>query len=116
LTCPPQLEALGLPGMQVETLGEDFDASDQAFLDTAAAMQSLDLVITSDTAVAHVAGALGVRTWVALKDVPDWRWQLERQDSSWYPTMRLFRQKTGGDWGAVFHGMGEALLPLVRTA
>jgi hypothetical protein len=97
-------------GMVVETLGEDFDAGAEAFLDTAAVMHCCDLVITSDTAVAHLAGALGVRTWVALKYVPDWRWMLDREDSPWYPTMRLFRQGSRGDWPSVFDDMTKALL------
>lgn len=80
-----------------------------AFADTAALMKSLDLVISSDTAVAHLAGALGVRTWVALGRVPDWRWQLDRDDSPWYPTMRLFRQSRIGDWKAVFEHMAADL-------
>jgi len=79
------------------------------FLDTAAIMKNLDLVITSDTAAAHLAGALGVRVWVALRKNPNWRWLLDRPDSPWYPTMRLFRQKTAGDWPGVFNEMAEAL-------
>ena len=67
------------------------------FLDTAAVMKNLDLVVTSDTAVAHLAGALGVPVWVALPYSPDWRWLLGREDSPWYPTMRLFRQQTFGN-------------------
>ena len=63
-------------GMAVEIPGEDFDAGSDAFVDTAAVMMCLDLVITSDTAIAHLAGALGVPTWVALQYVPDWRWLL----------------------------------------
>ena len=66
--------------------------------ETAAIMMGLDLVITADTALAHLAGALGVRVWVVLQAVPDWRWLTERADSPWYPTMRLFRQRTAGDW------------------
>ena len=73
-------------------LGPDVDREAGAFMDTAAIMMNLDLVITSDTAVPHLAGALGVPVWVALPFVPDWRWLLEREDSPWYPTMRLFRQ------------------------
>ena len=96
-------------GMRVEVLGEDFDAGLDAFLDTAAAIASMDLVITSDTAVAHLAGALGRPTWVALKHVPDWRWLLERDDSPWYPGHRLFRQKQRGAWDDVFRRMHEAL-------
>ncbi len=96
-----QLEGLP-PGMQVETLGEAFDDGPDAFLDTAAVMQHLDLVVTSDTSIAHLAGALGRPVFVALRHVPDWRWLLERSDSPWYPTMRLFRQETAGNWQGVF--------------
>ena len=68
-----------------------------------------DLVITSDTAIAHLAGALGVPVWLALSFIPDFRWLLDRSDSPWYPTMRLFRQKSRGDWAGVF-GEIEAVL------
>ena len=78
-------------------------------MDTAAIMMNLDLVITSDTSVAHLAGALGVSVWVALPYVPDWRWLLDRSDSPWYPTMRLFRQKSRGDWAGVFKEIEAAL-------
>jgi tetratricopeptide (TPR) repeat protein len=101
-------------GMVVEVLGEDFDSGEDAFLDTAAVMMCCDLVITSDTSVAHLAGALGVPVWVALKKIPDWRWLLERDDSPWYPTMRLFRQKKEGDWERVFAEIDAALV-LHRT-
>jgi tetratricopeptide (TPR) repeat protein len=90
------------PSLPVEGLGEDFDAGAQAFLDSAAVMAHLDLVITCDTALAHLAGALGRPTWVALKHVPDWRWLQGRADSPWYPSMRLFRQPRRGDWQSVF--------------
>jgi ADP-heptose:LPS heptosyltransferase len=66
-----------------------------------ALMSNLNLVITSDTLVAHLAGALGIPTWIALKQAPDWRWMLEREDSPWYPTARLYRQKRSGDWNGV---------------
>jgi tetratricopeptide (TPR) repeat protein len=89
----------------VESLGEDFDSGPDAFLDSAAVMQSLDLVITLDSALAHLAGALGRPVWVALKQVPDWRWFLGRSDSPWYPSMTLFRQTTDGDWAGVFAEM-----------
>jgi tetratricopeptide (TPR) repeat protein len=88
--------------MKVETLGTAFDAGPDAFIDTAAVMEGLDLIITSDTAVAHLAGALGRPVWVALQHVPDWRWMLGREDSPWYPTMRLFRQAKRGDWAGIF--------------
>ncbi len=98
----------GLPaGTTIETLGE-FDGPD-AFVDTAAVMSTLDLIITSDTSIAHLAGALGRPTWVALKHVPDWRWLLDRDDSPWYPTMRLFRQETAGDWKPVFAKIEQEL-------
>ena len=95
-------------GMQVETLGSAFDSTG-AFLDTAAVIKCCDLVITIDTSVAHLAGALGVRTWVALKFSPDWRWLLDRSDSPWYPTMRLFRQKQNGEWQSIFDEMTSML-------
>jgi tetratricopeptide (TPR) repeat protein len=95
-------------GMTVETLGE-FDTGDDAFVDTAAIMHGLDLVITSDTAVPHLAGALGVPAWVALKHIPDWRWMLERSDSPWYRSLKLFRQPKPGDWDSVVAAMADAL-------
>src|SRR6202023_4377501 len=87
---------------------------DAAFCDSAAIMKSLDLVITCDTALAHLAGALGVRVWVVLQAVPDWRWLTERADSPWYPTMRLFRQRTPGDWSEVFDRVAAELAVLGR--
>lgn len=95
--------------MPVEDLGADFDAGRDSFVDTLAVVESLDLVITSDTSIAHVAGALGRPVWVALKHVADWRWLRGRADSPWYPTMRLFRQTTAGDWTAVFASMRAEL-------
>ncbi len=89
-------------------LGPELDAED-AFLDTAAVMQGLDLVITSDTAIAHLAGAMGRTVWLATPYSPDWRWLLDRSDSPWYPTMRLFRQPRFGDWPAVFATIRIAL-------
>ncbi len=79
------------------------------FEDTAAAIMNLDLVISSCTSVPHLAGALGAPVWVALQKTPDWRWLLERPDSPWYPTMRLFRQNRAGDWSDVFERIADAL-------
>lgn len=72
-------------------------------------MSHLDLVITPESAVAHLAGSLGVRVWVALAAVSDWRWLIAREDSPWYPTMTLFRQATPGDWDGVFQRMAGML-------
>lgn len=77
--------------------------------DTAALLQRMDLVISVDTAVAHLAGALGVPVWVMLPFAPDWRWLLNRSDSPWYPTMRLFRQPGPGDWPSVIRSVQAAL-------
>ncbi len=79
------------------------------FMDTAAVISSLDLVVTANTAIAHLAGALGVPVWLALQFSPDWRWLLGRDDSPWYPTMRLFRQTTFGQWSDVFQRMADAV-------
>ena len=79
------------------------------FAETAAAIANLDLVITVDTAVAHVAGALGRPVWVMLRSRPDWRWLLEREDSPWYPSLRLFRQREHGDWDDVVTRVRAAL-------
>ena len=95
--------------------GPRLDEHSGAFMDTAAVMKGLDLVITSDTATAHLAGALGVKVWVALMLVPEWRWLLERAESPWYPTMRLFRQTTPGDWQPVFQRMADELRTLVLS-
>jgi tetratricopeptide (TPR) repeat protein len=94
---------------QVADFADEMDETAGAFMDTAAIMTQLDLVITSDTVVAHLAGALGVPVWVALPFAPDWRWLLDRDDSPWYPTMRLFRQKKQRDWAGVFDEIKTAL-------
>ncbi len=100
-----QLAACGFP---VETLA-GLDDGPQAFLDTAAVMQSLDLVITSDTAAAHLAGALARPTWIALKYLPESRWGAAGATTPWYPTARLFRQAAPGDWAGVFGEISDAL-------
>jgi Tfp pilus assembly protein PilF len=79
------------------------------FLDTAAVMSLMDLVIAPESAVAHLAGSLGVRAWVPLPRVTDWRWLLDRDDSPWYPAMTLFRQDPSGDWESVFRRMADRL-------
>jgi FkbM family methyltransferase len=90
-------------------LVEDLSPRIEDFADTARLMRQLDLVITVDTAVAHLAGALGIPVWVAIPATIDWRWMRERNDSPWYPSMRLFRQERSGDWAAPFAEMKAAL-------
>jgi tetratricopeptide (TPR) repeat protein len=103
-----QLSESGLPIIDLgDRLGD--------FHNTAAIVRNLDLVITCDSAPAHVAAAQGVPTWVALPFAPDWRWMLERPDSPWYPTLRLFRQSTMGDWRSVFADIETELAVLVAT-
>ena len=92
---------------------QDLAADLHDFADTAAAVQQLDLLISCDSAPVHLAGALGVRTWVPLHFSPDWRWLLGRDDSPWYPTLRLFRQSTLGDWREVFQRLADELHQLV---
>jgi ADP-heptose:LPS heptosyltransferase len=101
LQASPFRERIFFPG---EERGPD------AFVDTAAIMASLDLVICSDTSVAHLAGALARPVWLALSAAPDWRWLLDRSDSPWYPTMRLFRQRElSNRWDIVIADLGTAL-------
>jgi ADP-heptose:LPS heptosyltransferase len=90
------------------------------FADTAAILANLDLLVTVDTAIAHLAGAMGVPCWLMLPHVPDWRWLLDRADSPWYPSLRLFRQPRPGDWATTL-GTAAAVLKAqaaraVRTA
>ncbi len=92
-----------------EALVTDIGSRLKDFAETAAVIQQLDLVITVDTAVAHLAGALGKPVWVALPFPPDWRWMLGRRDTPWYPSMRLFRQRRFGAWGPVFVDIRRAL-------
>ncbi|MBX9774050.1 MAG: tetratricopeptide repeat-containing glycosyltransferase family protein [Xanthobacteraceae bacterium] len=94
-------------------LGDDFGTGADAFVDLAAAMKCVDLVVTSDTASAHVGGALGVPTWVALGYAPDWRWMVERTDSPWYPSVRLFRQPRLGDWTAALDAIAREIRTMV---
>src|SRR5262249_46156410 len=99
-----------------EPLGKPTDDQPLSFEDTAAIVANLDVVITCDTAVAHLAGALGVPVWIALPLIPDWRWLLERDDSPWYPTARLFRQTRLDDWADVFKRISAALAKLAAAA
>lgn len=104
----------GLPaGMQVDRPGPDFDAGPDSFLDTAAVMTHLDLIITCDTVIAHLAGALGRPVWIVIRDWLDWRWLADRTDTPWYPTARLFRQGPAPGWSEAMGEVAAALAPLV---
>ena len=85
------------------------------FGETAALIANLDLVITVDTAIGHLAGALGKPVWILLPKAADWRWLLERSDSPWYPTARLFRQQTPGAWEPVIAEAAAALADRLRS-
>lgn len=91
----------------------DWTAELQDFADTASLIANLDLVISCDTAVAHLAAAMGKPTWLLLPSVPDWRWLLDREDSPWYPSMRLFRQPKAGDWQSPIRQISRELRKLV---
>jgi tetratricopeptide (TPR) repeat protein len=96
----------------VEDAGPGRDGGAWTFADTAAVLGHLDLVVSVDTALAHLAGALTVPAWVALAADPDWRWLLDRDDSPWYPTMRLFRQEQLGQWKPVFARIADEVARL----
>jgi tetratricopeptide (TPR) repeat protein len=100
---PAEAEILRAAGA-IELSGQLVD-----FEDTAAVLSQLDLVISVDTSVAHLAGAMGIATWILLPYAPDWRWFLDRDDSPWYPTVRLFRQTRPGDWSSVMARLAKAL-------
>ena len=110
-----QMDALPA-GMAVELLGEKISDNPDGMTEIAAVMASLDLVVCSDTAIAHLAGALGRPVWIALSVDPDWRWLLDRNDCPWYPTAHLFRQKRRGDWAGVFSEMARQLADRLRVS
>ena len=89
--------------------GQEAVSKSMDFCDTAAVIANCDLVITSDSSVAHLAGALGVPTWIALRWIPEWRWGLEGTSTPWYSSMKLFRQSFDGDWPGVVRAMRKEL-------
>ena len=103
-----ELESIG-GRLEIFDLGRRVDENTGAFVETAAVLKNLDLLITTDTSVAHVAGALGVPVWVAVHNVADWRWLNRGETTVWYPSMRLFRQSSPGDWAGVFQRMAAAI-------
>ena len=107
LQTPPK--AVQLKWLPADLMVEDVGSKVNDFADTAAVMSQLDLVISADTSALHLAGMLGRPTWGLLPHNPDWRWMLDREDSPWYPTMRLFRQTSSGDWAGVLNRVANAL-------
>ncbi|MEM5387248.1 tetratricopeptide repeat protein [Paraburkholderia phymatum] len=103
------IDRAGIDGLVQRGVLRDVSGRLTTFADTAALVTQLDLVISVDTAVAHLAGALGKPVWLALPFTPDWRWQLNRDDSPWYPHMRLFRQSKRNDWSDVVRDLQAAL-------
>jgi len=101
--------------MRIVDLPPTIDGERGAFIDTASVMECLDLVVTTDTAIAHLSGAMGKPTWVATSHVPEWRWQRHGESSPWYPSVRLFRQRQFGDWAEVFSRMARELVMLAET-
>ena len=99
----------------VHGFGKDFDKSRGSFMDTAAIMKNLDLVITIDTSIAHLAGGLGVPTWIMLPYRSEWRWLLDRNDSPWYSSVKLFRQRKDGDWIGVVNMVKNNLKLLLES-
>lgn len=108
----PAAEAAQVPELELTDLATGVGD----FLDTAVLAAQLDLVLTVDTSMAHLCGGLGLAAWVLLPHIPDWRWMLEREDSPWYPTLRLFRQQSSGDWAGVVARVRQALAETAAAA
>jgi tetratricopeptide (TPR) repeat protein len=106
-----QLAASPVAGRVVD-LGDHIDLDGAAFVDSLAILSLVDLFVTTDSALAHLAGSAGIRTWLLLSQASDWRWEIGGETSSWYPSLRLFRQTTGGDWEGVIRRVGAALDPV----
>jgi len=107
-----QVQELRNPAV-IHLFDDSFDRQNGSFVDSAAVISNLDLVITVDTSVCHFAAALGAPTWLLLSEPADWRWLLDRDDSPWYPNMRLFRQKKHGDWAPVVERIEKELRNLL---
>src|SRR5262249_44022598 len=96
--------------------GDQLDGDSGPFMDTAALMTLLDVMVTIDSAPVHLAGALGVPVWLVRSSVPEWRWLAGRQDSPWYPTLRIFEQEELNNWDFVFQRMALALAELAASS
>ena len=111
----PGTEQLGDVAFPIHSILDSNILDSECLLDTAAIMKSIDLVITVDTATAHLAGAVGASTWLLLSTLVDWRWLLAVDTSPWYPTMRLFRQELRGEWSGPFNRISKELLDLIAA-
>ncbi len=100
--------------IKIVNLGSDLD-KDAPFLDTAILMKNLDLVITVDTSIAHLAGSMGCKVWVVLQYIPDWRWMLDKKFTPWYPSMKLFRQLKPNDWGNPFKQIEKEIKSFINS-
>jgi hypothetical protein len=107
-------EMATFPQGTIRDFSNEIDVMHGSFMDTAALIKNLDLIITIDTSLAHLAGALGASTWLMLPRFADWRWFLDRNDSPWYPTMKLFRQTSSGDWKTVIEEIKKELKNLLK--
>jgi hypothetical protein len=117
--CPVSLQKVARAedaGADVSVRPMDFSSEMENFAETAALIQNLDLVITIDSSMAHLAGALGKPAWVMLPYIPDWRWCRDRDDSPWYPTARLFRQDASRSWDQVIERVAGELPSMVRNS
>jgi len=103
-------------GVVIREFGNDFDETHGRFMDTAAIMNVLDLIITIDTSICHCAGGLGVPVWNLLPQPADWRWMLNTNETPWYPNMRLFRQQTPGDWQTLMQTVQQELQILLNKS
>ncbi len=102
-------------GFFIHDFGPDFDTTHGRFMDTAAVISNLDLVITVDTAIAHLSGALGTQTWILLPSVAEWRWMTDGTTTPWYPQARLFRQQTHDDWKSVINEIADEIRCISKT-
>lgn len=96
----------------IHVFEDNFDKTNGRFMDTAAVIENLDLVISVDTAIVHLAGALGAPVWVLLPSVAEWRWQLDEKETPWYPNVRLFRKEKGQSWSDMIQAIKELLCTL----
>jgi len=104
---------IGYVDCNIHEFDKTYDREHGPFMDTASVIMNMDLVITIDTSIAHLAGALGKPVWVMLPYRPDWRWQLNRNDTPWYPTMKLFRQTKPGNWSKIIDNIHKELVEFV---